>query len=223
MTDDVTSWVEQTQREIGGRRRLADGEGRSVVLRRSFDATIEDVWEACTDPERLGRWFLPVTGDLRPGGTYQLQGNAGGEILRCEEPRLLTVSWVYGDAPAGEVELRLSPSGEGKTTLELEHAGVIEGMTVVNHAMAVGTGWDPALISLGMFLRGEEIADPAAWMYSPEVREFNGRSVHAWGEAVEAAGASTGGEVATAVEASLAQLAHYYSEGDADQSEHKTH
>lgn len=222
MTDNVASWINETQRGIGSRR-LAGGEGRSVVLRRNYDAPIEDLWEACTDPERLGRWFLPVTGDLRPGGTYQLQGNAGGEILRCEEPRLLAVSWVYGDAPAGEVELRLSPSGEGGTIFELEHAGVIEGMTVADHAMAVGTGWDPALISLGMFLRDEAIEDPVAWMNSPEVREFNRLSVHAWGEAVEAAGASTGGEVATAVETSLAQLAHYYSEADADQSEDKTH
>jgi GNAT superfamily N-acetyltransferase len=87
---------------------------------------------------------------------------------------------------------------------------------------AAGTGWDPALVSLGMFLRGEEIEDPVAWMNSPEVREFNRRSVHAWGEAAEAAGASTGGEVATAVETSLTQLAHYYSEADADQSEDKT-
>ena len=44
------------------------------------------MWDACTDPERIGRWFLPVSGDLRLGGRYQLEGNAGGEILRCEPP-----------------------------------------------------------------------------------------------------------------------------------------
>ena len=101
--------------------------------------------------------------------------DAGGEILRCEEPRLLAVSWVYGDAPASEVELRLSSFREGKIAFELEHAGVIEGMTVADHAMAVGSGSDPALISLSMFLRGEVIEKPVAWMNSPEVREFNRR------------------------------------------------
>ena len=60
------------------------GEGRTVVLRRRYAAAVEDVWDAITDPERIGRWFLPVSGDFRPGGTYQLEGNAGGTILRCE-------------------------------------------------------------------------------------------------------------------------------------------
>jgi hypothetical protein len=73
-----------THREIG-RRRIASGEEvRTVLIRRRYDAPIQDVWEACTDPERLSRWFLPVTGDLRVGGRFSLQGNAGGEILRCD-------------------------------------------------------------------------------------------------------------------------------------------
>lgn len=130
------------------------------------------------------------------------------------------MSWVYGDAPAGEVELRLSPSGEGKTAFELEHAGLTEGMTMVDHALAVGTGWDPALVSLGMFLRGEVIEDPVAWMNSPEIQEFSRQSVHAWGEAVEAVGASTSSEVGTAVETTLA---HYFPEANTGQSEDKTH
>jgi uncharacterized protein YndB with AHSA1/START domain len=54
------------------------------------------VWDACTDPDRLNRGFLDVTGDLRLGGSYQLEGNAHGEILRCSPPRLLAVSWIYG-------------------------------------------------------------------------------------------------------------------------------
>ena len=59
------------------------------MLRRRYDAAIEDVWDAVTDPDRLKRWFLPISGDLRVGGTFQLEGNAGGEILSCEPPRLL--------------------------------------------------------------------------------------------------------------------------------------
>ena len=31
----------------------------------------------------------PISGDLRLGGRYQLQGNAGGEILVCEPPQHL--------------------------------------------------------------------------------------------------------------------------------------
>jgi uncharacterized protein YndB with AHSA1/START domain len=64
------------------------------MIRRRYEAPIEDVWDACTDPRRLNRWFLQVTGELRAGGTFQLAGNARGEIVRCEPPRLLTLSWV---------------------------------------------------------------------------------------------------------------------------------
>jgi len=43
---------------------------------------------------------------------YQLQGNAGGKILRCEPPRLLALSWVFGENPTesdvSEVEVRLA-------------------------------------------------------------------------------------------------------------------
>ena len=107
-TFDIASEIEAINRTVG-RRRIANGDGRSVVLRRSYDAPVEDVWDACSDPDRLKRWFGSVSGDLRLGGRFQIEGNAGGEILRCEPPRLLAVSWVYGDNPADEVELRLTP------------------------------------------------------------------------------------------------------------------
>jgi uncharacterized protein YndB with AHSA1/START domain len=63
----------------------ADGaeQDRSVRQRRRYDAPVEDVWDACTNPERIRRWFLPLRGDLGPGGSYQLEGNVGGEVLRC--------------------------------------------------------------------------------------------------------------------------------------------
>ncbi len=86
---DITSLINDTRREIGTRRVAGSGV-RTIVLRRSYDVPIEDVWQACTDPDRLNRWFLEVSGDLRVGGRYQFEGNAGGEIVRCESPRLLT-------------------------------------------------------------------------------------------------------------------------------------
>ena len=55
-----------------------DGENAAVVLRRTYPAAVADVWDALTSPERIARWFLPVTGDLHLGGKYQLEGNAGG-------------------------------------------------------------------------------------------------------------------------------------------------
>lgn len=116
---DIINQINTTQREIGNQA-VATGDGRSVLLRRVYDAPVEDVWSACTDPERLGRWLGPVEGDLRVGGTFQLKDNAGGEILRCEEPRLIKVTWVFGEGMPTEVEVRLAPGDDGRTLFELE-------------------------------------------------------------------------------------------------------
>ena len=120
---DVIHQIEAVRREVGPGR-LPAGEGHTVTLSRTYRAAIDDVWDALTDPKRIGRWFLPISGDYRLGGRYQFEGNAGGEILECERPQRLKVSWVYMDtgnpADVSEVELRLTPDGAEATTLELE-------------------------------------------------------------------------------------------------------
>jgi uncharacterized protein YndB with AHSA1/START domain len=185
---DIASLINNTHREVGSRR-VAAGEARTVLLRRSYDAEVQDVWEACTDPNRMNRWFLQVSGDLRPGGTYQLEGNANGEILRCEPPRRLTVTWLYPGHPAGEVELRLSPGADGDTVLELEHAIAAEYFAV--EARGVGPGWEPALLALDMHLKGE-LPDALAseWRggaLPPEVMELIDQSGQIWSALIEAA------------------------------------
>lgn len=180
---DITGQINATSREVG-RRHIPAGDGRTVLLRRRYDAPVDEVWDACTDPARLKRWFLPVSGDLRLGGRYQIESNAGGEILACDPPRLLRVSWVYQDNPASQVELRLA-AADAATLLELEHAtGTEDGAA----AAGVGVGWDLTVLGLDLHLRGETIDDLSAWESSPEARDFITRSSAAWGEALQAAG-----------------------------------
>ena len=166
---------------------------RTVVVRRAFPAPIEDVWDACTTAERIGRWLMPVTGDLRLGGKYQLEGNAGGEILSCEPPRLLRVTWVMGPGPASEVEVRLSPGDDGETVLELAHTAVVDPAFWTKYGPgAVGVGWDLGLLGLFLYLSTgrDRPEDPAAWAANPDAREFITRSSEAWGVASGQAGAS---------------------------------
>ena len=191
---NVEGEIKATDREVG-HGRVAAGEGRTVSLRRTYDAPIEDVWDAVTNPERITRWFLPVTGDLRLGGTYQLKGNAGGEIMRCEPPRLLAVTWVYGENPSEsdvtEVEVRLSAAGSERTLFELAHTAVVDVERWTEYGPgAVGVGWDGALLGLGLHLAGGQIDDPSAWQVSPEARRFYTLSSEAWGEALRATGVS---------------------------------
>lgn len=200
---DIASHLKAIHREVGNRP-TESGEVVCVSLRRSYNASIEDVWDAVTNPERTQRWFLPLSGDLRVGGTFQLEGNAGGDILECEPPRLLRLT--FGGS-ASLVELRLSPAGDGETILELEHTVPLEMAGSGAGALYVGPGWDGAFMALGLFLEGVVSDDPVAAANSPQGQEFSRQSVHAWASAIESSGTATADEIAAAAEASLAQFA----------------
>ncbi|MEU1126030.1 SRPBCC domain-containing protein [Streptomyces sp. NPDC005899] len=196
---DIVEEADRVHRETGTRRVTA-GEARTVLVRRVFDAEVGDVWEAVTSADQLGRWFLPVGGELRAGGRYRLEGNAAGEILVCEPPRRLRVSWLAGPDPGfSEVELRLAPDGAGRTVLELEHVAVVpEEFWTRFGPGAAGVGWDLMLLGLGLHLAGTGSGAQAAdWATSPVAREFIRRSGEAWGAAYAASGADAAVVAAT--------------------------
>jgi uncharacterized protein YndB with AHSA1/START domain len=191
---DIVREIEAVKREVGSGR-LAAGEGRVIRLRRDYDAPIEDVWDALTSPQRITRWFLPISGDYRIGGRYQLEGNAGGEILACEQPHRFRVTWVYGEmgdpAAASELEVRLTAAGEASTTLDLEHTAIVPDELWAEYGPgAVGVGWDQGLLGLSLHLRGGSVGESMTWQLSDEGRAFATRSSAAWGAANQAAGAT---------------------------------
>ena len=65
---------------------------RVAVARRAYPTEPADLWDCLTNPERIPRWFLPVTGELAEGGKYQVVGNAGGTVESCDEPRAFAVT-----------------------------------------------------------------------------------------------------------------------------------
>lgn len=85
--------LNKTYRALGNAP-VADGEGKSVVLRRTFAAEVTDAWKACTDKEQLAQWFSEVDGDFRQGGSFQVKDNAGGEVLHFEAPITLKTTWA---------------------------------------------------------------------------------------------------------------------------------
>jgi uncharacterized protein YndB with AHSA1/START domain len=166
---------------------------RVVVAERLYDTERADLWDALTNPTRIPRWFLPVEGDLKLGGRYQLKGNAGGTITRCEPPRALDLTWEFGSGKSW-VTVRLD-SQEARTRLTLEH--IVLTSDVDEHWKqfgpgAVGVGWDLAFLGLRRHIEtGGAVVDPAAaaaWMGSVEGKEFMRASAQAWCEAHVAAG-----------------------------------
>jgi uncharacterized protein YndB with AHSA1/START domain len=175
---------------------------RRAVVRTDADVTLEvtrrypadapDVWSALTEPERLARWFLPVSGDLRAGGSFQLEGNAGGDILECTAPALLRLTF---GGPDSIVEVRLHPDGDD-TEVSLRHTVPIGMAQSGAGALFPGPGWDIALQGLASHLRGEESGEPDG---------FAKGSIEAWTATIETSGTATPEEIAFAVDMAKSQ------------------
>jgi len=189
MKFDVVRQIGAVFREV----RNCEHEGkpaRVVAASRTYDATVEDVWDALTNAERIPRWFLPVTGDLRLGGRFQLVGNAGGAITRCEPPRLLAVTWEFGGSVTWlTVRLADDPAG---TRLELEHTSHVgDDLWDRFGPGAVGVGWDLAIMGLGRHIgtgAAVDRAKAASWVASDDGKDFIRRSSEDWCRASIAAG-----------------------------------
>lgn len=165
-----------------------------AIAMRSYDTSVDDLWDAITTPARLARWFLPVEGDLRIGGRYQLKGNAGGTIERCERPDALDLTWEFGGGTSW-VRLRLAPDGR-RARLTLEHIAHEDGIGKEHLEKfgpgAVGIGWDLGLHGLSLHVaEPQKTLDPAAfeaWTLSSEGKAAVRASGEAWGEAHAASG-----------------------------------
>jgi uncharacterized protein YndB with AHSA1/START domain len=206
---DVVHQISSVDRRVGSRT-LEAGEARTLTVSRVYDAPPEDLWDACTNPERISRWFLPISGDLRPGGRYEFEGNASGTIERCEPPNSLSATWEYGGQTSW-VELRLKREPDGGTRLALEHiAHVDDDLWTQFGPGAVGIGWDQAVLGLTLYLTSSaelperEAVD--AWQTSDEGRRFTSLSSERWAEASIAAGTD-----AEAAQAAAARATDFYS------------
>ena len=209
-TIDVAAQLGAITREV--KSRVRDGKpARCVVATRAYSTTVDDVWDAITSPQRLPRWFLPISGDLRPGGRYQLEGNAGGEITRCEPPRHLAVTWEFG-GEVSWVDVRLEQIGKS-ARLELRHEAYVDDERWAQFGPgAVGVGWDLTLFGLDQHLSRDAAVDRAnadAWSVSTEGKGFVRGSSDSWG----AASIASGTEPTAAQAAASRTVAFYTGEG----------
>jgi uncharacterized protein YndB with AHSA1/START domain len=188
---DVTHQISAVERRVGSRT-LPAGEARMSTISQTYDAPVEDVWDACTSAERIPRWFLPVSGDLRLHGRYQLEGNADGTIERCDPPKSFAATWEYG-GEVSWIEVRLTPTADGGTRFELEHVAHVDDERWAEFGPgATGIGWDLSLLGLASHLSsdggGVKPEESMAWMASDEGRQFMTTSSERWYEASVAAG-----------------------------------
>jgi uncharacterized protein YndB with AHSA1/START domain len=192
MTFDLARHVGAVTRRVE-QRAWRGQTARVVVADRLYDTDPADLWDALTSAARIPRWFMPITGELKLGGRYQLQGNAGGTIETCEPPRALGVTWEFGGGMSW-VMVTLTAEGES-TRLQLEHIAhedeAFMGFWTQFGPGATGVGWDLSLYGLAEHIEtgGSAIPrDEATWMTSGDGRGFAQASSDAWADAAIAFG-----------------------------------
>jgi len=138
------------------------GEG-VVRMEGRFDAGIDEVWAALTDPARLAQWFGEVGGDLSEGGEFSVRlphaGERTGRVEKWEPPQSMVLRMRDRDAKPGQPEqtvreAHLSPEGADKTRLAWIERGL-----PVNLLPAYGTGIQIHVEQLADFLSGRELRD----------------------------------------------------------------
>lgn len=182
MEYDVASAIGATVREV----RLHEIEGKpaqAVVASRDYATDIADLWDAVTNIERIPRWFTPVSGELRLGGRYQIEGNASGTVTDCDPPNTFSITWEF----AGQVSwvvVKLTRLDPDTTQLRLEHSALIDPEWEARYGPgAGGVGWDMSLLGLGEHIRSRAALPPEAsteWLGTENYKEFVRASSQAW-------------------------------------------
>ena len=145
---------------IGTMRALDETRG-AVRVEDIYDTDIEDLWEACTTPERLARWIAEVSGDLRVGGTIHAvftstwTGPARVEV--CDAPHHLLLTMEPGADDESQMEAWLTEEGS-QTRLVVEERGL-----PVDKLYLHGAGWQAHLEDLGRSLAEDTGASPERW------------------------------------------------------------
>ena len=187
---DVVHQINAVTRQVGDRT-LEEGEARTVTVSQTYPATVEEVWDACTNPERIPRWFAPVSGELQLGGRYQIEGNASGTVTECEPPHRFAATWEFGGAVSW-IEVRVSDAGDGRARFELELLALVDAHWEEFGPGAVGIGWDLTVMGLGLHLGapdGEvDHAAVEAWSASEDGLQFMTLSNEGWRDADIASG-----------------------------------
>jgi len=141
--------------------RALDETHGAVRVEDLYDTGIDDLWQACTSPERLARWIARVEGDLRVGGTVELvftstwTGPARIEV--CDAPHHLLLTTEPGTPDEGQMEAWLTEEGD-RTRLVVEERGL-----PITHLPFHASGLRAHLEDLGRSLELDGPVHPDGW------------------------------------------------------------
>ena len=120
---------------------MSDESARVVRIERTFAASAEEVFDACTSPDVMRRWFhcdsawdTPIAEvDLQVGGKIRVvmrrpdgtEIEAQGIFTLIHRPHRLVMTWAFDDDPSNEQLLELSfNESKGATTVLLVNSRI---------------------------------------------------------------------------------------------------
>lgn len=140
-----------------GTMRALDAARGAVRVEDVYATDVDDLWDACTNPDRLARWIAEVTGDLRVGGrihaAFVSTWTGPGRIEVCDAPHHLLLTMEPGTDDEAQIEAWLTEAASG-TRLVVEERGL-----PLDRLYFHGAGWQAHLEDLGRALVG----DTSAW------------------------------------------------------------
>ena len=132
------------------------GDAAEATFDRVYDTDPADLWHAVTEPERLARWFAPVEGDLRAGGTFTIRfdDNAvpGCRLAGCDAPRGFAWEWPHA-THTSLITVAVEPAEE-QSRLRITHTR-LSPSSVAGYA----AGWDVYVRRLDDEVAGRAVAD----------------------------------------------------------------
>lgn len=130
-----------------------NGKG-TVRMEDLYDTSVKDVWSAVTEPDRLSRWIVEVTGDLRPGRQFHARFTSGsegpGRVDECVPHSRVLVTMNPGGDDETVIEATLTEEG-GRTRLVIEERGL-----PLEEVAGYGAGWQAHMEDLTSYLAGHE-------------------------------------------------------------------
>jgi uncharacterized protein YndB with AHSA1/START domain len=140
---------------IDGRVERLDGVP-AVQFDRTLHAKPAEVFAAISDPERVGAWFAPLSGELQTGGEFELgfspDYRTTGTVLACEPGVGVSFTWAIDDRDFGAVDVALGRTITDHTELTLVHHDLPEDQWI-----GYAAGWHAHLDVLAAYLAGETL------------------------------------------------------------------
>ncbi|HEY43044.1 MAG TPA: PDZ domain-containing protein [Anaerolineae bacterium] len=150
-----------------------------LVFSQRVEASPDNVFYAFTTAQGWRNWMCDSARfEGRPGGSYQLAWNNGwyasGTVCEVTRPEKVALTWLgMGDPGPTDVTIKLKEK-DGKTLVELSHAGFGQKGDWVETRQEALKGWERGLENLeSIFRTGEDLREIRRPLLGITVSDFN--------------------------------------------------